>query len=372
MVRRKTNEEFVKQVKELVDDDYTFLEPYKNSRTKLLVRHNVCGNVYRVVPDSFLNGRRCPRCRRKEVTNKRRMSNGEFIKRVENLVGGEYSVLEPYVNSQTPILIKHNVCGHVLQMKPNSFLNGNRCKYCAHNVRLTTDEFKNRISGIYGNDYTVLGDYVNSHTPILVRHNICHHTYTVRPMNITGGQRCPYCFKTPKKTTKEFQRELNEIYGRGVYTVVSPYRGAKKKIMLKHKCGYVWGTKPNWMLSKKGGCPMCNTPHGELIINNILNDSTISYEHPKKFSDLLGVGGFPLHYDFCVDDQRVLIEYQGLQHYEPIDHFGGKEQFKKQQYHDKLKRDYAKANGYNLIEIPYTCDTYKDIKKCLIKGGLKL
>ena len=37
----------------------------------------------------------------------------------------------------------------------------------------------------------------------------------------------------------------------------------------------------------------------------------------------------------------------------PIRQFGGEEQFKIQQEHDKRKRDYAEANGYKLLEIWY-------------------
>lgn len=64
-------------------------------------------------------------------------------------------------------------------------------------------------------------------------------------------------------------------------------------------------------------------------------------------------------------DYNVLIEYQGEQHFKPIEHFGGEEQFKVQQEHDNLKREYAYNNGIHLIEIPYTINTQKDIKTFL-------
>ena len=170
-------------------------------------------------------------------------------------------------------------------------------------------------------------------------------------------------------------RALNFVKGVDKYGFVSlqgRYINQNTKVKVKcNNCGYEWFTNPQPLVYGHG-CPVCSSSRGELIINDILNDNSISYEYPKKFSGLLGVGGYPLHYDFCIGDQKVLIEYQGLQHYEPIDYFGGEEKLKVQQYHDKLKRKYAKANGYNLIEIPYTCDTYNDIKKCLIEGGLKL
>ena len=51
---------------------------------------------------------------------------------------------------------------------------------------------------------------------------------------------------------------------------------------------------------------------------------------------------------------KILIEFQGKQHYEPIEYFGGQEQFKKQVHHDNLKRQYCKKYNYKLLEIPYT------------------
>lgn len=88
----------------------------------------------------------------------------------------------------------------------------------------------------------------------------------------------------------------------------------------------------------------------------------------KTFDDLRDTQ--PLSYDFYIPDQSILIEYQGIQHYKSVDYFGGEDQFKRQQKHDRLKSDYAENNNYNLIAVPYTEDTFSKIKKYLIKHGL--
>ena len=64
-------------------------------------------------------------------------------------------------------------------------------------------------------------------------------------------------------------------------------------------------------------------------------------------------------------DYNILIEYQGQQHYESFEYFGGKNKFKSQQYHDKLKRDYAKDKGYKLLELHYSLDTQDKVNKYL-------
>ena len=60
-----------------------------------------------------------------------------------------------------------------------------------------------------------------------------------------------------------------------------------------------------------------------------------------------------LSYDFYLPIYNLLIEFQGIQHEQPIEYFGGEEQFEIQQEHDKRKREYAKQNNINLLEIWY-------------------
>lgn len=58
-----------------------------------------------------------------------------------------------------------------------------------------------------------------------------------------------------------------------------------------------------------------------------------------------------------------LIEYDGEQHYKPVEFFGGEEGFKNAQYRDKIKNDYCENNNINLIRLPYflSNDEIKDI-----------
>ena len=70
----------------------------------------------------------------------------------------------------------------------------------------------------------------------------------------------------------------------------------------------------------------------------------------KKVSDLIPYVNNPRKNDNAVD---FLIEYQGKQHFEPVDFFGGEEIFQYQQHNDFLKREYCKYNNIELIEINY-------------------
>lgn len=52
--------------------------------------------------------------------------------------------------------------------------------------------------------------------------------------------------------------------------------------------------------------------------------------------------------------KKILIEYQGIQHYEPVKHFGGQNKFNMQKDYDEKKRAFCIEKQIKLIEIPYT------------------
>ena len=364
MTRRKTDADFKQEVFDLVGSEYTFLDTYVNTNTKIKVKHNKCGHIYGVTPSKFLLGRRCPYC---FGTHKK--SNKQFKREVYDLVGNEYIFLDAYVNARTKLRVKHNNCGKVYKVKPNNFLNGSRCPYCYGTSNKTDTQFKQEVKNLVGNEYTFLDSYVDAKTKLKVKHNTCGNIYEVQPNTfLSAKRRCPYCFGTNKKTTDEFDAEVCDLVG-NEYTFLDSYSGAKTKIKVKHNtCGNIYEVQPtNFIQGYR--CQFCNSPKGETLITKILNNLNIRYEYQKTFDDLVDRAN--LSYDFFISDQNVLIEYQGIQHYKPVDRFGGESQFKLQQKHDQMKDDYAEKNGYDLIAVPYTEDTFSKIKKYLIKHGLR-
>ena len=120
--------------------------------------------------------------------------------------------------------------------------------------------------------------------------------------------------------------------------------------------------------SKSCGCMNRPVSKAESYICEYLEKRQLNYTLNKSYNDLVGVNGGLLSYDFLVYDNKVpfsLIEYQGEHHFRPIKHFGGINQFIRQQEHDRLKREYAIKIGIPLVEILYKCDTYNKISNFL-------
>lgn len=99
---------------------------------------------------------------------------------------------------------------------------------------------------------------------------------------------------------------------------------------------------------------------GEIKIEEVLISAGLVFEEEYSFPDLVSSSGRPLRFDFAVFDDNhdldFLIEYQGIQHYEPKSKFGGYSGLRKQQYNDMKKREYCKKHRIILIEIPYTVE----------------
>ena len=57
--------------------------------------------------------------------------------------------------------------------------------------------------------------------------------------------------------------------------------------------------------------------------------------------------------DLYIPSLRTAIEYQGIQHYLPIDFFGGEEALAQRQELDQIKKQLCSENGVRLIEWPY-------------------
>lgn len=97
---------------------------------------------------------------------------------------------------------------------------------------------------------------------------------------------------------------------------------------------------------------------GEIRIEEILKEAGLPFKMEYSFPNLTSENGRPLRFDFVIfdDDGKIdfIIEYQGKQHYEASQKFGGKRGLYQQQHNDNRKRRFCALHNFNLIEIPYT------------------
>ena len=352
--RRKTHEQYVEEVKNK-NPNVTVLEKYIDAKTKILHKCNICGKEWEVTPNSILNGKGCPNCNIKKLRSPKK-THEKFIEEMFN-INKDITVIGKYNGARNPIECKCNKCNYIWNPTASSILSGSGCPKCAGRNK-TTEEFIKEMDTI-NSDIEILGEYINSITPIKCKCRICKHEWYTKPTNLLHNKNgCPICgieksASAKRMSQEEFEKRLNETHNNEIIAL-EEYKGFDVRIKFKHiKCGYIWKTSPHSVISNNTGCPKCNISNGENFIVKYLKNNKIMFISQKKYKNLLGIGGKQLSYDFYLPKYNLLIEFQGGQHEQPVEYFGGKEQFKVQQEHDKRKREYAKLHNINLLEIWY-------------------
>lgn len=306
-VKKKTTDQFKTEVHSIVGDEYSVIGFYVNAKTRLEIRHNTCSFEYLVTPTDFLSGRRCPKC-----SGKWKYGHDEFVKRVHDIHGDEYTVIGGYMATRFPVEIRHNICGNEYYAIPNNILRGATCLKCsdiAKGERQRKDIiiFKQQVYGIVGTEYEVIGDYKTSRTNILVKHNMCKNEYKVTPDNFLRGKRCPFCSQS----------------------------------------------------------------RGEKLIASILDQYNVDYKTEYRFSDCRDIR--PLPFDFAIFDKDkivLLVEFDGVQHFEAQKIFGGKKALLETQRRDKIKTRYCQQRGLRLLRFAYTLDDETITNALLCEFGL--
>ena len=289
---------------------------------------------------------------------RKRLTTEEIKERIEELTNGEYLLLGDYVNSGTKILIKHALCQNEYEVTWGNFQQGRRCPKCSGLEKLNNEEIDKKMRGLVKDEYIRLGEYKGNHTKILIKHNLCQNNYEVTWGNFQQGYRCPRCKVSRLKELFSFDnqridKKMYELVG-NEYLRIGKYLNAQTKMLVKHNiCGTEYEVK--WNNFQQGQrCPKCNESKGEKEISNILNSLNIKYTPQKRFKDCKYKNTLP--FDFYIHNKKskLLIEFDGEQHFKSIEYFGGEEVFRDNQLRDKIKNDFAKEKDIPLLRIPYT------------------
>ena len=328
-MRKKTDEQFKVEVRNLVGNEYSIEGSYEGSHTKIQFHHSDCGNTFLMKPNDFLRGHHCPFC-----SGKMRKTDDRFKAEVRNLVGNEYAVEGTYQNNKTKIQLRHNSCGNTFLMKPNDFLYGRRCPECFGTPQKTTEQFKKEVLDLVGNEYSVIEPYENAHTKIQFRHNTCGNIFLMKSNDFLRGRRCPKCAKTTYLGEKAIQDYLethnitfeHDVSIKKIFTEYLEYSMKNYHSFMKEFVDSIAALK-----DKTGFGKMIDQYH----ISRIRFDFYIFSDKNKK--KLAG-----------------LIEYDGEQHFRFIQFFFKTlEKFLYRHTTDQAKNSFAEFLDIPLIRIAY-------------------
>ncbi|MDP9675184.1 very-short-patch-repair endonuclease [Paenibacillus jamilae] len=294
----------------------------------------------------------------------------EFV--VSYFTENECELLEKeYINAHTKMKYKCK-CNNVDYISWSNFKSGNRCNKCG--INKTTEKKKHCLSFIKEQfslqGCILLSDYYSDGKQMLDYICSCGTKAQIIWNNFQQGQRCRSCgTKSSSMNRKvEYDQIFNLFLRENCYllTKKSDYRSQSSKVDYICSCGNIDAVTPTKF--KQGErCNNCiGCSRGEKEIRDYLIKKKIHFTAQYKFAECKNIN--PLRFDFAIFDNnkqiKFLIEFDGRQHFEPVEIFGGDKYFEEVKHNDGLKNTYCKQNGISLIRIPYW--DYKNIKKILL------
>lgn len=268
------------------------------------------------------------------------------------------TVIGIYTGCNKKVELLCHDCGATVYMTPASLINAkHRCNSCAaQNHAMTDEKLSKRLSDI--NPTIKLLSPFNGYKNKMKCGCVIHEDFEwfVTPSDLLKGRGCPEC----KKDTLHSHwamiegafRERVEAENATVQYVGGFYNVMQKAIFRCRLCGEQWETVAANVLYSHSACPLCASSKGEKAIRQYLLENNIVFSEQATFEGCKGrVRVLP--FDFFLPDYNILIEYQGIQHFQSVPFFGGESVFEERLALDTIKRDFAKGNGFTLLEISY-------------------
>lgn len=323
---------------------------YKDYKTMVEIECPLHG-IFKVVPyNHFKLNAGCPVCLKetKQITRK------DFVEKVIKLYGNKFNLDETVYTSPKERVTVYNrdkKCyeeyrAETLMYKHNVKTDKKHIKYTLESVIEASNKKHN-----YKFDYSKFIFTTLKNKSII----ICpiHGEFEMNmDRHITKGQGCRKCGYiknsiNQRKDNNHFKANGNRVHN-GFYTYDKvEYVDNKTNVIVTCPIHGDFETRPDNHIGNKSGCPICKLPKGELKLRDILIKLNIEFQQQYV------IKGSIYKYDFYLPKLNILLEYDGEQHFRPVEAFGGEKEFKITKARDIIKNHLAKKNGYRLIRLSY-------------------
>jgi very-short-patch-repair endonuclease len=347
-------------------------EEYINTVTPIKIKCS-CGVVFdkamKIIRNSGLC--MCNSCVKAKQGKDSRISYEDIVQRVSVQGNKLLTTKQMYktTKDKLKIMCEH---GHVYYKYLSDFEKGIRCNVCSgleksRKSRRTYESAKNYTESIGYSLITTEDEYDTQWRNITVKCDKAHITKVSSSNFFIGKSRCPICYEERRGKASiipyEKRKEFIESFGYELITSEDDFIDGQHPIKIKCNNVHIYETNIHSFISGNR-CTVCNNSHGENYILSLLEKMEIEYKHQHRFDDCRNIR--PLPFDFYLPNHNVCIEFDGRQHYEPIDAFGGVEEYKITKKRDEIKNNYCEDNNIKLIRIPYW--NIKNAKEILIKN----
>lgn len=287
----------------------------------------------------------------------KKLDTETFIDRASKVHDNKYDYSDTiYKRSSEKISYVCERHGIIHQM-PNDHLIGKGCRYCSRNQKTEKElllEMKEIHPTLNFSKFTY--NYQSNKSTFEVTCTVCSTVFYPCISNLINQKSgCPKCGGNKQKNTIDFINESKEIHGdRFDYSNVT-YTNAHGIINIfcnEHKENFFI---PAFHHLKGRGCIICSTENNSSYavqrIENKLSEYNIKFSREHKFDDCKNI--LPLRFDFFIESLNLCIEYDGAQHYKPVKHWGGDDEFEIIKKRDVIKNKYCEDNNINLLRLRY-------------------
>src|ERR1035437_1251938 len=363
MAKKLTTTEWVKKAKKTPKQkgkNYKFdLVDYKNNATKVKIICPKDGHgIFEITPCDFLGGHGCGIC-----GGKKKHTQESALKKCYDLNGTkkfDYSKFI-YVSNKKKVILGCLTCGNWFEQTPSSHWRGDGCKKCSGLEKYIQELALQKCYDLNGTDKFDYSKFIyngaNEYSIIICL--TCGVEFQQTPGSHWRGIGCLKCSGSKQLNSEEWvekaknsPKQLNKNYG--FHLVNYKNNHTKVDIWCPIEGHGIFQIRPSHFING-GGCHHCKESRGEKITNNFLKNNFV-FERQNTFDDCRNIR--ILYFDFWLSEHNVLIEFDGQQHFESKEWFGGEEAFVKRQINDAIKTKYAKDNNIPLLRIHY-----KDIEK---------
>ena len=364
MGKRLNKEEFIKRSKLIHGDRYDYSKVnYINNSTKIILFDNVLKEYFTITPASILNGCGNKNNVKNILSQKFSMGKNTFIEKAMKKHGDRYDYSKVnYINNRTKVCIICPEHGE-FQQTPDKHLRGQGCpKCCRKNKKYTTDEFIEQAIKIHGKLYdyseTIYGKNKKEKVKI-----ICpkHGPFLITPESHLQGGGCKYCTVGEVFNTEDFINKAKNIHKNKYIYDKTIFTGAFNKVIITCPQHGDFLQTPHKHIQGHG-CPECaklfRKKETELynILKSVFKENNIihSYYNPK----ILGKQEIDIYFP----NEKIGIEFQGEQHFTPIDFSGRGVEWATKLFEDNQQRDIKKKEvcNNNNITLLYFSNVLED------------
>jgi DNA replicative helicase MCM subunit Mcm2 (Cdc46/Mcm family) len=260
-----------------------------------------------------------------------------------------------YINSHTNIEFKCKKDGFIWNAKPYNILYElSGCPKCSKCEVIDDNIIDKRL---VGRKITRVSKYKKMHEKMQFKCEVCNHIWKAKPYTIVNSkQGCPKCAIKNKFLTNEY---IDDKIKNKPFIRVGEYVDAYTSIEWKCKNdGFIWKTIFTEIL-RGSGCPICKNKHEKKIKAILENEYKINNMKPHKLvTSEQHNRKFYIDFYFEIGNKKLGVEYNGIQHYQPV-RFNGisqelaNENFEKQKNRDIQLIEYCANNNIDLVWIPY-------------------